>query len=188
MKKIIIPLLGLFLIGCATPVKFDTLSGKPEVTIQGKVADQVGAKLADRMINNGYSISSSSKYLMVFEKPFESMGAALLFGSQYDTNPVARITYTIIEAETTTRVVTSLIAVTNAGSAFERTTIMNHSQDSLKYQDMLIEIAEELGTTFVPGEVPQRGSSTTAVEIEKGSTFAETVEMERARIQGESID
>lgn len=79
----------------------------------------------------------STKTLLVFEKPIDNVFAAALLGSRYDRTPAARVTYTIIETESSTRIVASLAAITNPGSAFERVTPMDDSKDSVRVQQFL---------------------------------------------------
>lgn len=140
----------VFLSACATPVNHDTASGRPEVSIPGNVTDQVSSMITDRMINDGYNMTSSSKFLLVFEKPTESIAAALMFGSQYDSTPAARVSYTITESQEATRVVASLILVTNPGSAFEKKRFMDRSVDSVKFQKML----ESIRSNFTSEPIP----------------------------------
>jgi len=136
----------VFLAGCATPVTHNTKSGRPEVTISGKVGDQIAARLTNRMLNARYNVKNASKTLLVFEKPIDNVLAAVLLGSRYDSTPAARITYTIVESDTSTRVVASLAAITNPGSAFERVTPMDNSKDSASVQQMLSELQTSLET------------------------------------------
>lgn len=137
MKKIAV--LGVavsLLCGCTTPT-LPTASGRPEITFNGKVSDQISAKIADRMLNAHYSLKSSSKNLMVFEKPLDGVLAGVLFGSHYDSTPAARVTYTIVEGENSTRVVASASAITNPGSAFERATRLDSGKDAERLQKLL---------------------------------------------------
>ena len=134
----------MLLISCATPVQHNTQSGRPEVTISGKVGEQVIAEISNLMINNGYNVKSSSNSLLVFEKPIEKFMASVLLGSNYDGTPYARITASVIESPSNTRVVLTFAAVTNPGSAFERITPMNQSQDTIAYQNRLNEIKSRL--------------------------------------------
>lgn len=130
--------------GCATPIMHLTPSGRPEVTVTGRVGEQVVARITDRMLNSGYNVKTATKTLMVFEKPIDNVLAAALLGSRYDSTPAARITYTIIETDASTRVVASLAAITNPGSAFERVTPMDNSKDSVGVQQFLTELKSSL--------------------------------------------
>lgn len=130
--------------GCAAPIKHLTPSGRPEVTIGGSVGEQVVARITDRMLNAGYNVKTATKPLLVFENPIDNVLAAALLGSRYDSTPAARITYTIIETGTSTRVVASLTAITNPGSAFERVTPMDNSKDSVSVQQFLTELKMSL--------------------------------------------
>jgi hypothetical protein len=96
------------------------------------------------MLNRGYNVKSSTSTLLVFEKPIDNILASVLLGSRYDSTPAARVTYTIIETDTSTRVVASLAAITNPGSAFEQVTPMDNSKDSLIFQQFLNELKSSL--------------------------------------------
>lgn len=130
--------------GCATPIKHLTPSGRPEVTITGRVGEQIVARITNRMLDSGYNVKMATKTLMVFEKPIDNVLAAALLGSHYDHTPAARVTYTIIETEGYTRIVASLAAITNPGSAFERVTPMNDSKDSVRVQQFLAALKSSL--------------------------------------------
>jgi hypothetical protein len=134
----------LVLTGCATPVHHETPSGRPEVTIQGNLAKAVQGEITNEMLNRGYNVKSSGETLLVFERPIDNAMASVLLGSQYDSTPSARITYSIVESMNTTRVVASFVAVTNPGSAFERLTPLNNNPDTVEYQALLNDIKTRL--------------------------------------------
>lgn len=132
------------LVGCATPVRHDTPSGRPEVTIRGNLAKPVQGEITNAMLNRGYNVKSSAETLLVFERPIDNAMACVLLGSQYDSTPAARVTYSIVESMDTTRVVASFAAVTNPGSAFERVTPLNNNPDTAEYQALLNDIKARL--------------------------------------------
>lgn len=147
MKNILryLPIILLtIIVGCAKPVIHDTPSGRPEITISGKVGKLVLADITGFMINRGYNLKVSSDTLLVFEKPLEGTMAGMLLGSSYDSTPNARVTYTIIETGTATRVIASFAAITNPGSAFEHITPMNHIQDTIEFQSRLNKIKAKI--------------------------------------------
>jgi len=134
-----------FVLGaCATPVKHNTPSGRPEVVISKKVGKQVQAEIMNLMLNNRCNVKSSTDNLLVFERPIENVLAAALLGSKYDSTPAARITFNIIEMVDSTRVVASFAAITNPGSAFERITPMDNNADTANYQMRLNEIKQRI--------------------------------------------
>ncbi|MBC6436935.1 MAG: hypothetical protein GDA52_02075 [Rhodobacteraceae bacterium] len=97
----------------------------------------VKSALVDRMINRGYNLTRDNQFTVAFDRPVENIFAAALLGSRYDSTPNARISYTIVENAGATRVVADMAIITNPGSAFERRTPMNTSQDSLGIQRIL---------------------------------------------------
>ena len=139
-KYFFILLVPLLFYTCAAPVRHYTPSGRPEVTINGKVGKQVQSEITNLMLNNRYNVKTSTDTLMVFERPIENILAASLLSSKYDKNPIVRVTFNIIEMETSTRVVASFAAVTNPGSAFERIRPMNNNVDTVNYQMRLNEL------------------------------------------------
>ena len=145
LRYLTMVLITAIVVGCATPVVHNTPSGRPEIMVSGKVGKRASAEVTNLMVNKGYNVKSSSDSLIVFEKPMEGAMAAMLLGSRYDSTPAARVTYNIIETETTTRVIASFAAITNPGSAFERITPMNNNQDTAAYQMRLNEIKVKLG-------------------------------------------
>jgi hypothetical protein len=132
-------LLSVLLAGCATGVVHNTPSGRPEITITGKVGKVAAGEITNMMVDRGYNVKSSTDNLMVFEKPLQG-AASILLASNYDVTPVGRVTFNIIENPTATRVVASLAAITNAGSAFEKSTNWNDSKDAVQYQSLLNDI------------------------------------------------
>ena len=167
MAKVFILLSALLAMGCADQVTHQTPSGKPEVTIAGRVGDQARALIAGRMVDAGYNMRSGSDSMLVFDKPNSTVMAAVLFGSRYAGTPNARITYTVIEAGAVTRVVASLAMITNPGSAFERASPMDASPDSQGVQNLLFEIKRTLevqqptasAATSPPRQATQTGTA-----------------------------
>ena len=137
-------LLCLGVVSCAPPVTHQTASGRPEVTIATTNVDAVKGALISVMINGGYSITRESHYLLAFDRPVDNVLAAALLGSQYDSTPNARISYTVARIQSGIRVVADLAIVTNPGSAFERHTNMNANQDSLGVQKLLLQIKSQV--------------------------------------------
>lgn len=135
---------AIVLTACVTPVEHATPSKRPEVTIPGAKASEVKAELVNRMVDFGYSPTKTSGLALVFERQSESIAAALIYGSDYDRTPNARISYTIIELRGSVRVVADIKMVTNPGSAFERVTDINRSRDSLGVQALLQQLQEDL--------------------------------------------
>lgn len=165
MKKLVVIMLvlviGSLIVGCTSPVKHYTPSGRPEITINGKVSKQVQAEIMNLMLNNGYDVKTSLDVLLVFEQPIKNVLAATLLGSRYDSTPAARVSFSIIEMETSTRVVASFAAITNPGSAFERITPLNNNPDTANFQMRLNEIKQKIEETECGGTTIGVGTPTT---------------------------
>jgi hypothetical protein len=128
---------------CASPVEHHTMSGKVETTIPNTTIDQVAPRLINRMVDIGYVVKHTSAYQLVFEKPVENVMAAAMFGSRYDAQPVARLSYILTKRNDGTRIVMDAQVVTNPGSAYERTTDLNHNAETKKFQAMLNDLRQE---------------------------------------------
>jgi hypothetical protein len=133
----LIGLLIVLFIGCATTMKHNTPSGKPETVINDKVAEQVTAIIMEVMANRQYYAKTLSRNLLVFEKSLNNFKSHKSFGGKYDLTPAARIIYTILETDSTTRIIASLLVVTNPNSEHEKLTAMNESRDSVYMQEFL---------------------------------------------------
>ncbi|NCC03451.1 MAG: hypothetical protein EOM37_05310 [Proteobacteria bacterium] len=137
MKKLALLLSALFVVSCAAPINHNTASGKVETTIVGTNKEAVKSKILGEMINKGYTMTKSDDVSIVFDKPVENAFAAALLGSRYDSTPNARITFNLIQDRSFMRIVADCSVITNPGSAFEKRTNMNNSQDTLKVQAWL---------------------------------------------------
>lgn len=143
MKKIII-LLCIFLTGCVSAVNHATPSGKVEATYEARYEETVAGMITDYMINNGYSVKEASKRVIVFEKPIDDIVTAMLYGSEYNSTPNSRVSYSINTYNEKTRVVASFFVVTNPGSGFEKLTTFDEDQDTIKYQVFLNDLKTRL--------------------------------------------
>lgn len=140
----------LLLSACATPVTHNTPSGKAEATVEASV-DLIKPELINVMTNAGFSIFRDTPYQMAFDKPVDNIMLAALTGSRYDAQPDERVTYTFAPLGIETRIVADVAVVTNPGSAFERMTPMNNSQESGNLQIVLTKLQEALHPHAVPG-------------------------------------
>lgn len=132
---------------CATAPRLNTASGKPEITVPGRVAEQLSNDIVNAMLTAGYSISTQSPNQLVFDRAIDSFAAKFAYGSSYDRTPNARIEYTIASLPDSTRVVATFKAVTNPGSAFERSQDLSHGPDADSIQSLLDSIAQQYSKT-----------------------------------------
>ena len=75
----------------------------------------------------------------------QGLGASLVFGSNFNAFPNARVAYTFAEIGSDVRVVVDMAMVTNPGSAFENTTPMNNNPESELFQEILNNIEQRRG-------------------------------------------
>ncbi|MDG4475644.1 hypothetical protein [Thiovibrio frasassiensis] len=143
MNRIFLVLFFLVgLTGCASVQPLNTPSSKPEVTIPNGQKKAVIDKITNMMLGRGYKIKNINEYSAVFGKPLQSTGAAILFGSQFNTTPEGRISYNIVDTTKGVRVIGTLEVVTNPGSGLERVTdLSQNSKNAHEYQQLLEEVA-----------------------------------------------
>jgi len=114
--------LSIFFVGCVITPPLQTASGRPEVTLYGITKKQFFDEAAVNAAISGGEIREINEYSMVIAKKNTSFGAAVLYGSRYNTTPEERITLTVIEVPRGIRIFATVAIVTNPGSAFEKTT------------------------------------------------------------------
>jgi hypothetical protein len=102
--------------------------------------DRTKEALVALMTGRGYTISTDSTFLLAFDKPEDSLGAAILYGSDYDATPNLRVVYTVT-GSSPAQVVTRMLVVTNPGSAFERTSDVTENP---KLRAQLADFIEQL--------------------------------------------
>jgi hypothetical protein len=143
---------GLLVAACQTVQPPATASGKPEVTIHAPVST-IKSLLISRAMNEGLNVTKDTEFVLQFEKPTANIGAALLFGSRYDSTPNERYVVTFAPTGGETRVVVSSMIVTNPGSAFERVTPVNAGEGIDRTQRTLLELKRQAETPPV-ADVP----------------------------------
>jgi len=137
----------LCLAACTRPVTFATPSGSPETVIYGGTRAKVTNAIIARSLATGWTLHTTSEYQVVTEKPMEGTAAALM-ASRYDTHPVYRATYVLVDTRDRgldgVRVVATVVAVTNPGSAFERTTDFTRSKAGQEVQALLYQLGRDV--------------------------------------------
>jgi membrane-associated protease RseP (regulator of RpoE activity) len=108
-----------------------TPSGRPEIDIRidKKTAMDAIANLYSR---GGYTIKTVNEYSLVVEKPEDSMGAALLFGSRFATTPNSRVSLNFSEFGGTTHIQGRVEMVTNPGSGYENVSDLSGNATALQ--------------------------------------------------------
>jgi hypothetical protein len=119
MTKFAMLLLAALTTGCAAPDPIQTLSGKPDVTVTASMKCLRAGLLAE-MVDQGWSIVTTSDVQIVAQKPFDSGTAKMLLTNGLGVPPMRRMTLTFIEVGSTNiRVVRDTAAVINAGNRAE---------------------------------------------------------------------
>ena len=152
----LLPALILLVSACATPVAHHTPSGKPEVTIFSTDGELIKNLVISEMIDRGYSVSSEREYSIAFDRPVDNVFAAALLGSQYNSTPNARITYTVVRTPNGhSRVVATLQVVTNPGSSHERYTDASGNRDSVEIQALLDRVRDRIEADMADETLPE---------------------------------
>lgn len=79
-------------------------------------------------VTAGHQLISDTDFQLIFDRPATGF-AAIWFGSNYDSQPNARVTLTLT-GNNPTQVNTRLEIVTNPGSAFERRTDVSNNKEA----------------------------------------------------------
>jgi len=138
---VLVVLLATFT-GCVTPL--NTPSGRPEVTVTGATTNSVKGALINEMLNDGYVVKRSDENIVVCEKAMDNFAAQMLYGSNFNRQPNARITYNLIELGSSIRIVAQIEIITNPDSGLEQVTPLNNGKDANDVQNMLTRIAARL--------------------------------------------
>jgi hypothetical protein len=124
----------------------NTPSGRPEVTIDGKVAKVALGEITNEMINVSYLPKIRSETGAIFDKPLDR-GEAFLIGGIGEARPVRRVTFDIIELDTSTRILASYSIVTNPGGGngrAEKATVHDDTNESVQWQEILNKIKSRI--------------------------------------------
>jgi hypothetical protein len=140
-------LFSFLLFGCAAQgPPINTASGRPEVFIPNVAPQRVRAALIDRGIAGGWTLDKDTENTVSFVKKSDNALASVLLASNYDTNVMDRVRFTIIGINGGTKMYASEEFVTNHGSAFEKITPLNNNKNSRGLQNIL----ESFKTRFAP--------------------------------------
>ena len=136
---------------CSAPAQLDTPSGRPEVTISRTTPDNVKAAVVRKMIDKGFQVTKDAQFELAFDRPLDNKLVGALLGSKVKGTPNGRITYSIAQVGDDVRVVADLAAITNPGSASERSTDINPPDAVHDVQSLLEDLRTELFVAKRPG-------------------------------------
>ncbi|MCK9584041.1 MAG: PDZ domain-containing protein [Candidatus Cloacimonetes bacterium] len=125
--------------GCANLTPLETRTGRPDIVINGVTKKEVSDVLVNFMINYDFLMIRMDEYSLVFGKIIKDPGMAILGGSRYDPFPQNRWTYTLIDATSGIRVLTTIEIVTNPGSAFEQKTDVSKASKAAHEAQTILE-------------------------------------------------
>lgn len=130
MLRTIIIIWASLLVGCATVPPANTPSGNPEITLSNVRAECVRSAFLNLLVNNGYTIRTSTDTQIIAGKTTQNMAASLLLSTQFSGPPEERITVLFIPQPTgdALRVVVSGAYVSNQGTGFEKVQPIRGSQ------------------------------------------------------------
>jgi hypothetical protein len=137
MQKLVVGLVffTISLAGCAQPLR--TPSGRPEVTISDETRASLENRVIGLLINDGWRSRTLDDRTLRFEKEAD-VGTSVLVGSQYDPTAFWRLDLTILDLPPNRhRIVASIYAVRNRGSAFEHETDITQGNAAAQIQVVL---------------------------------------------------
>ena len=118
---LIVFLLSIATLGCASPrPPLDTPSGKPEIIIQGVSKKQVVDLLVNNKLAEGFQIKAVTSYALVIQRDIDDFNAQVIYGSDYDRTPAARVTYNFVDTQEGVRVFSKSEIITNPDSNYEK--------------------------------------------------------------------
>ena len=120
-------------------------SRRPEVIIHNSNVYTLKNALAYAFTDAGFSIGGSNDFQLQLEKHVDSPLASVVYGSQYNTTPDMRLTFSFIQLGADTRVIGDMAIITNPHSAFEDRTELQDSGTLKSIQDTLNKLAEKAG-------------------------------------------
>lgn len=120
-------LIALLMTGCATMESPNTQSGKPEVTVQGAVADQFLNAAANRAVNRGWTVQVLSSNMLTIAKHDIAMGGQVSW------------TFTALELNNSTRIVATFYYPRSSYGIGINRKIYTHAMNNMR------EIAESIG-------------------------------------------
>lgn len=130
MKKyfymLIMTFLVLLIVGCTNAQP--EIQVKPSIEIHKTTKEKVIDKIVYRSSEKGATIKNITDYgLTVEQKVNNSAMASFLYGSKYDSTPVLRLSYSIVNINKGVKLFVRAEMVTNPGSAYERTNDVTNS-------------------------------------------------------------
>lgn len=132
--------LAALISACASPVKYNTPSGKPQARFPGVSVEEVSQDIIRRVTGAGGTLVSQTPNQLVFQRKIDSVMASALLGTRYDLEVHWRARFTMFESGDGTEVVAECVMVQNKGSAFERETDATHTQGcegAIKFFDQM---------------------------------------------------
>lgn len=118
MKLLCTLVAAALLTGCAT-YQPPTASGKPEISVSARSAEEIREALVAESALIGYLPRNSDPLNLVFERESNSKAASVLFGTQLDPRVFGRSRFHIIKDGERFKVIGALAAVSNRGTALE---------------------------------------------------------------------
>lgn len=144
--------LAILLTGCAAQgPPINTASGRPEIFIPNVAPQRVRSAVIDRAIGRAWTLDKETENTVSFVKKADNALVSVLLASNYDTNVMDRIRFTIIGTNGGTKMYASEEFVTNHGSAFEKITPLNNNNNSRALQNIL----ESLKARFASKDTPK---------------------------------
>jgi hypothetical protein len=104
MRVFGVAIAALMLAGCQTDQR-PTASGSPEITIAGAKSDQVKPLIVNAGMNRGMKLKNDTPYQITFEQPWGGSVASAALADAMVGASLERLTFSVAESGTGTRVV-----------------------------------------------------------------------------------
>ena len=112
---------------------YSTMSGKPEVVFKTDDMAKARSALTNDMLSDGWVISGETASQIVFDKQIENFGAMMMYGSNFNRVPNARVVFSMAHVDGGIRVVATPSMVTNPGSGFEQSSAFDQETLNVLY-------------------------------------------------------
>ncbi|WP_299941174.1 hypothetical protein [uncultured Nitratireductor sp.] len=139
-----VALMGVLMAGCQTTSNEPLPSNSFTFNSSKQVAKEA---IVSTYMSRGFNIVRDSDLQLVMDRPAsDNFGAQLLFGSNWNSVPNARITATLL-GDNPTKVTVQQAVVTNPGTGFERVMDLSQNPDARKQLQIGMNKAQAAATS-----------------------------------------
>lgn len=134
MLKKLVPVISLIILLSTGLVSFADVS--PTIIHNGSL-DGIKQYIISEFLPLGWNIEKDKTNSLQFTKTLTDITASLFFGSSFSNYPEGRVSFNFFKKAEGVGVIPQLELITNPGSAFEKTSLVNPEKDMTKMKDFL---------------------------------------------------